>query len=673
MSIHLANPERLALQAVANVWAPPPVVDYELWARRNIVFSPRESQFPGPYNSELFPYFAEVYRALAPSDPCRIVTLAKSAQIGGTILANIFLLGSQDLDPGDMLYVHPTEDNARRWSKLKLKAMLDGSPRLRAVFPEKSRDGGDSVLFKERADGRGSILISGANSPASLSQVSMRLQIQDDLAKWEKNNAGDPENQADSRTRAFEFGKILKISTPLVMPGCRITRNFEAGSQEYYHVPCPHCGVLQTLDIENFLANLDEKHPEKSCFFCIECGGSIQEHHRPEILRPEELGGRAKWIARHPDAMRQHRSFHIWSAYSRLQSFELIAREWLSRRGDPEKEKVFYNDTAGKAYQVKGEAPPWEELRNRGEIGHRRGTIPASGLIVTVGVDVNGTVNTTWLNWQAVAWTRDGRRHVIDYARIEGSIDDPATHAKLDAVLHSKWRHDSGRDLGVDLLAIDGNYLTEEVWAWAKRHPVSKVIMVRGVDGDNKPLIARVKKEHNNRTGKVLRYQSRFYNFASWILKWALYKNLPKVDPLEMGFVSFPSGMGDEYFQELTAERRVERKDRSGFSSFTWVKEDGQRNEALDTMCQAEAAAIKFGVRDLPPAGWDRFERDRATPVESGQLDLEDIMHGATAAPASAETTAASSGAATAPPPNPAEGKPKPRRTLADLAALGRK
>jgi phage terminase large subunit GpA-like protein len=617
MTIALANPRRLAYEAMAEVMTPPPPVDYEAWAIRNISFTDRESQFPGPFNPDIFPYFSEIYRALGPDDPCRIVTTAASAQVGKTILATVFTLGSLDLDPCDFLFVHPTEENARRWSKLKLTAMLNASPRMRQLFPEKSRDGADSVLFKERADGRGSILISGANSPASLSQVSMRRQVQDDLAKWETNAAGDPEDQANSRSRAFEFAKILKISTPLVMPGCRVTRNFEQGSQEFYFVPCPHCGHEQTLDVENFIASIDEENPENSCFSCIECGGLIEEHHRPEMLR------RGRWVARNPKALREHRSFYIWSAYSRLQSFERIAREWLAARGTPDKEKVFFNDTAGKAYKVKGEAPPWEDVRNRADgAGHSRRTVPAAGLVLTVGVDVQDG----WLAWQAVAWTRDGRRYVVDYARIDGHISQPETYPKIDALLHSRWRHESGREMGVDLLAIDGNAWTEDVWGWAKRHPTSKVVMVRGVDGDNQPLIARVKKERNRKTGKLLKYSSRFYNFATSILKWSLYRNLPKNDPLERGFVGFPVGMGDDYFKELTAERRIEKKDKSGFSKFEWIKDHDQRNEALDTMCQAEAAAIKYGVRDMPPAAWNRLEAERAAPLQAAQIDIEDLM-----------------------------------------------
>ena len=275
MQVTLANAERLAALTLADVLQPPPAVDFIGWAERNIVFSKREGPFEGPDNRPLFGYFDEVLRALSPDEPCRVVTLKKSAQIGGTVLGNIFCGGSMDMDPGDFLYVHPTDDNAARWSKLKLTPFLKSTMALSAIFPQRSRDGSDSIHLKERRDGRGAILISGANSPASLSQVSMPRAVHDDLAKWEMNAAGDPETQADSRSRAYEFAKIFKVSTPMVEPGCRITRNFDLGSQERLYVPCPHCDAMQTLEWENMLAQLDEDHPENAHFTCIECGTEI--------------------------------------------------------------------------------------------------------------------------------------------------------------------------------------------------------------------------------------------------------------------------------------------------------------------------------------------------------------------------------------------------------------
>src|SRR6202035_4735242 len=128
--------------------------------------------------------------------------------------------------------------------------------------PQRARDGADAVLFKERRDGLASLLITGANSPASLSQITVNYQVQDDLAKWEVNSAGDPEQQADSRSRAIEFAKIFKPSTPLVEPGCRISKDFEAGSQELPYVPCPHCDHMQVLEWDNMLAALDPAKPD---------------------------------------------------------------------------------------------------------------------------------------------------------------------------------------------------------------------------------------------------------------------------------------------------------------------------------------------------------------------------------------------------------------------------
>jgi phage terminase large subunit GpA-like protein len=626
---YLANPAAIMMNAAALAIRPPEDVDYEAWATANIVF--RGGPLPGHYNPEMFPFYSEILEALGPDDPCRIVTLKKSAQVGGTELANIFTLGTQAMDPGDFMYIHPTDDNAVRWSKLKLKPMLKGTAAVARYFPERSRDGGDSILFKERIDGRGSILISGANSPASLSQVTVARQVQDDLAKWTLNEAGDPEQQADSRSRAHEFAKLFKISTPLINPGCRITRSYEAGSQESYHVPCPHCGHLHVLEWANMLSNLDEAKPEEAHFSCPSCGGLIEEHHRRDMVRPDSRGGKAKWIAANPNALRYHRSFWIWSAYAPLQSWELVAREWLKAKGSPAAEQTFLNDTAGLAYDAKGEAPPWEELRDRaaGSV-HERRMVPAWCLLLTIGIDVQKDR----VEWQLVGWGRDYRRHVIEADVITGHITEAECQVQIDRLLAMQWRHASGRQMVADLTAIDGNAWTEDVWGWARRHPASKVIMVRGIGGETAPLLARVRRERN-RSGKLVRYASRFYNFGTSVMKMALYRNVRKSDWQERGYVGFAKGLPDEYFRQLTAEHRQAVKRRDGFTDYKWVKDPNQANEMLDTMLQAEAAAVKLGVRTMPEAVWDRLEQERAAPLAEAQLDLEDML---LAPPAPAKT-----------------------------------
>lgn len=626
MGMPIGNADRIVMESLATAIAPPPEVDYLRWAEGNIVFTKRESSFPGPYNRNLFPYFDEVLRALSPDDPCRVVTVMGSAQVGKTVVGNIFVGGSMDMDPCDFLFTHPTEPNAIRWSKLKLLPMLRGTTSLNRIFPPGSRDGANSTLMKEHVQGLGAIVISGANSPASLSQITMHRQVQDDLSKWEMNAAGDPEMQADNRSRSDEFAKILKISTPLVMPGCRITKSYEAGSQEQPYVACPHCAHMQVLEWENMLAALDPDKPDEAHFTCTACGTAIEEHHRPQLLATLE------WRAHNPKAKRFHRSFWIWSAYSYLQSWSRIALEWLRVKGDSAAEQTFLNDTCGKAYQTKGEAPPWEKLRDRAaQSPYIKGRIPAGALVITLGIDCQADR----VEWQLVGWGRDFRRFVIDYNMIPGHISEDICRTRLDDLLQQTWPNEFGHRLGVDRAAIDGNAWTEDVWGWAKRHPRSKLIMVRGRGEDSAPRIARVKKERNDRTGKLLKWAGRFFNFGASVLKMALYRDLAKDDPLAKGFVSFPSGLDDEYFRQLTAEYRKAVK-RNGFDVYRWEKDPAQANEALDTMNQAETAANNFGIRGMPDATWLALEQAREIPLQPLQGDIEDLFDAAS--PASGPT-----------------------------------
>jgi phage terminase large subunit GpA-like protein len=626
MGIMLANAERLAMEAAAAALDPPPPIDYLAWAERNVVIG--EGSFPGPYNRQLFPYFDEILTALSPDDPCRFVTLMGSAQIGKTTIANVFTCGSLVMGKGNFLYAHPTDDNARRWSKMKLAPLMRSTAAVREQFPQRTRDIADSVTYKERKDGLATLLITGANSPASLSQVTIHFQVQDDLAKWEMNSAGDPESQADNRSRAIEFAKIFKVSTPLVIPGCRISKDFESGSQEYPYVPCPHCNAMQVLEWDNMLAALDPAKPEEACFTCVACGVVIEEHHRPKMLAGFE------WRARNPAARREHRSFWIWSAYSYLQSFARIAAEWLKARGDPASEKTFINDAVGKAYRAQGEARPWEELRDRaGESHYVRGNVPSGALLLMLGIDCQADR----VEWQLVGFGRDYKRYVIEFGIVDRHISDPDCRRNLDLVLARKWRNAAGQQLGIDLAAIDGNAWTEDVWSFARRHPSSKLIMVRGRGDDAAPRLARVKRERNEKTGKLLKYSSRFYHLGVSILKMSLYRDLAKDDPLSVGYIAFPSGLEDEYFQELTAERRMPVK-RNGFTVYRWTKDDRQDNEALDTMVQATGAAIKYGVYGLSDIGWNRLEAEREISRGGPQLDLEDMLGASNATPATAST-----------------------------------
>lgn len=615
MSVLLANPRKLMATIAASILMPPPPVDYLQWAIDNIEFRAADSAFPGPYNRDLFPFFDEIYKALSPNDPCRIVSFKKSAQLGGTVVANVFVGGSMVMDPGYFMYVHPTDGNGARWSRMKLKPFIETTDCLNAIFKLKVRDTAGALMYKERTDGQGAILISGANSAASLSMSSVSKQVQDDLSKWQMNDAGDPETQADSRSRAFEFAKLFKVSTPMIDPGCRITNNYKQGTQEVYEIPCPHCDFYQTLEWDNFLTNWDENNPGGGHFICADpaCGGVIEEHHRYEF----NLKGR--WVAQNPGA--DERSFYIWSAYSPLQSFARIGKDWANAKGDPAKEQTFDNDVVGVAHKAADGAPPWEEIQKRAEaIGHQRGIIPFNHPLLLMGIDCQGDR----VEWQVVAFGPNLCRAVIDHGVITDHISEDTCRAALDKLIKQKWRNESGQVRPLDLTAIDGNAWTNDVWDWTKRHPISNVIMVRGANHENAPLFVRVKRQYD-KNGKLLKYSKRFYNFGTSTMKMWLYRNLRKDDPTEKGFVSLPKGLDDDYYRQLTSESRKPTVKKDGFIKYAWVKSASQANEMLDTMLQAEAAGIKLGLRSMDDAAWATLIEERDCGSLDPQLDLEEM------------------------------------------------
>jgi phage terminase large subunit GpA-like protein len=608
----IANAQRLGLETVAAALEPPPPVDLLAWAERNIVFD--DGPFPGPYSRQLFPFFDEVLKALGPDDPARFVTLCGSAQVGKTALGLIFALGSMTVSRGSFLYVHPTSDNALRWSKMKLSPMMKSTAVVREQFPQRSRDSLASILYKERVDGLARLLVTGANSPASLSQVTIDAQVQDDLSKYEPNNMGDPEAMADSRSRAIADAKIFKISTPLVTPGCRITGNFLAGSQEQPFVPCPHCSTMQVLEWENMLANLDPDDPDDAHFTCGACGAVISEFHRPQMLAGFE------WRAANPAAAKEHRSFWIWSAYSYLQSWPQIAREWLRAKGDPSGEKTFSNDVIGKAYEARSDGRPWEELRDRALKSHySRGEVPKGCLLLFLGLDVQ----LDRCEWVLIGCGQRYQRFIIDIRTIGKHISEPDAQRHLDQLLDRTWINCVGRPMSITMAAIDANFATDDVLQFARRHPTSKLIAVRGVHGDAAPRISRIQRERNEKLGTLVKYSRRFFNVGVNVFKLALYKDLAKDDATLPGFISFPRDLPDRFYQELTSETRVAHK-RMGQIVWKWEKPDRQANECLDCTIYASAAAIKHGVNWISDTGWRNLEADLETPMPpSGPLPMQ--------------------------------------------------
>lgn len=644
-------PDALALLTAkaAAVLAPPPPIDMEAWAEENVVFAEGESQFPGPLDLDRFPQMRKVLQCLSPEHPSREVDLRASAQTGKTTVINIAIGAWFALDPMDALVIHPTLDAATEWSRQKFKRARQQWPGLRKVFAsERGRSTTDTIRQTETADGRFSLRTIGANSPTGLSGTTRPRVILDDLSRFEETSAGDPEVLAASRTQGFRDYKIVRAGTPLIRGACRITRHLARGTNERYHVPCPHCGHRHPLNWENLKPSCEPEHDGAPFFTCPECGGVIEQHHRAGMMQAGE------WVARNPAG--DHPSFSWWMAEFPFKDWTHIQSEWRKARGDPAREQVFYNDVLGLPFEAATDAPDWEKLQTRAETAadaYPRGFVPAGALLICCGADSQGDR----VEVHTVAFGRNLQQWTIDYEVIPWPIDDERCQAALDDYVRTRrWPNAAGRRVGVDAFGIDMNWRPESVYHWAKRHPANKVMMLRGANSITAPEILQMKEADDR--GRKRPWHRRSYNVNVSLGKAAWYADLEKDDPDQRGHVRFPQGLPPAFFEQAVAEVGRKVRNRAGIAQLVWDLKPGKRNEVLDTSVYARAAAALAGWRSRPAEWWDALAAERETPDPDQQGEL--FQPGPV--PAAAENTAAPTGAGALPAPRSgAAPAPEPR------------
>jgi phage terminase large subunit GpA-like protein len=251
---------------------------------------------------------------------------------------------------------------------------------------------------------------------------------------------------------------------------------------------------------------------------------------------------------------------------------------------------------------------------------YRIGVVPEPGLLLTAGVDVQKDR----IEVEVVAWGRDKVSWSVDYQVIEGDTARPEVWAQLDEVLAKDWPHASGHTLPVRVMCVDAGYATQDVYAWARKHPQASwgpagaaarqprtAVAVKGRDRDTALLLSVSKADAGGK-----RRGLRVWSVGTPVAKGELYRWLKLEWPTEEALAegaSYPPGAchfpqyGDEYFRQLTAERLVTRIVK-GFLRGSWEKEPGRRNEALDCRVYARAAAAIYGLDRFEERHWRRME-----------------------------------------------------------------
>lgn len=585
-------------------------------------FLPKElSPRPGFWDNSWNPHFIEIMDCLGDDSYIQELWLMKSAQIGATTAAENWIGYTIDESPTSFMYLTADDGLAETAMTLKVDALINHcglSHLIKANTPNTKRSG-NTKLTKEFPGGF--IKAVGANAPGKLRAISVQRFYADELDGMPDRvgDEGDPVKLAEKRTNAYgRRRKKFFTSTPTIKQTSKISAGYETGDKRQRFVPCPHCNHMQTLVMKGkhedgrvygLYFEIDSGgrlKPETVVYVCMECGGFMKEHHKPQMFL------RAEW---RPTALAKNkftRSYHINALYSPITMFSWIdiANEFVDcfnikngRVKDIEKYQVFQNTILGIPWEERGEAPSYERV-----IAHRRGIyrrneIPNHYALQETGSNIlmltmTADVHKERIDVEVLGWCKDGRSYSIDWRHLEGDTDNLQGSAWVDLrelIENTEWVSDDDRRYRVMLTLVDAGYRTDSVKKFCEEYACG-VIPIFGRDTIRKTSSTRNFYFHEKTYAadvNVTLYKDRL---AAWLRSdW----NDGELQP--MGYPNYPEDYGDDYFREYEAEHKVVQKhSKTGqVYGYSWEKLPNKDNHAWDCRVYNMAALDMFALEIL--------------------------------------------------------------------------
>ena len=567
---------------LVNIFTPPPKITISEWAAQYRMLTTEDSAFPGPWHNEVTPYLVDVMDAL--NDPCtEKIVMMFAIQTGKSSLMTNVIGYHIDLDPCPMIIYEPTGALAEAFSRTKIAPMLRETPRLKGKVPdEKSRTPGNTI--EEKVFPGGNLSIVGSNSPNQFRMRSVRIVMLDELDSIRQNvgGEGDPYVLAKNRTANFPNRKIIVASTPVDEKG--ISLHYLDSTRERWTHECPSCATYSPFSWKRL--KLDTLK-----MACPDCGN---EHSKREWLQAP-----GKWIAEDPD--HTVRGFHLSSLDAPTLTWQALVAEFTtanarSKLGDHEALQSFINTKLAEVWVRPGTVVETHDLEDRREVYNAE--LPDGVCVLTAGVDVQDTRLAVGV-W---GWGYGFENWAIEYTEFFGDPRQGEVWKYIDDLIERSWSYANGKKLRISRIGVDtGGSATMSVYTYCKARETRGVCAMKGQGGDRTPMT----KPGKSKTGQRLimvgvdGIKSDIYSWLKKSSPGSEYCHFPMsadIDPIKHRNLPI-NGIGSDFFDMLTSEKRVAEKDKNGFIKYTWVK-IRERNEVLDCFVAARAALRAMSTRD---------------------------------------------------------------------------
>ena len=530
------------------------------------------------------------------------ISLCFGAQIGKTE-AELNMIGyalHQTASP--VMMVYPTDTIAKFASDKRVQPMIRSVEPLANIYDE-----GSKLLELDFVNGNYMVLV-GANSPSSLSSRSIKYLFFDEIDKYPafSGKEANPIKLAEERTKTFVDKKIVRVSTPTIESGNIWQSYMDANERKQYYVPCPHCGVSQTLKFKQI--KWPEEHHgnadmirDTAYYECEHCKHRIDDKHKMDMLRQGE------WRTVNESQVRVVRSvaYHLSSLYSPWVTFGDVAYEFVKSKDKPSELMNFINSWL---------AEPWKSAKTKStqnlvftQSEVPRGIVPQHAPLLIGSVDVQQ--DHFW--WEVRAYAHGVSSYLVDYGQASSWAD--LTEILIDREYPSEY----GEARKIVRAGIDSGYRTDEVYQYCAQYP-EVCVPVKG-DSSHSPLAPPYKMSSIEK-GVIGGMKLYVVNTDYW--KDFIFARM--VRPAnEPGTIHLFKDCPEEYSEHLRSEEKQEiRNVKTGAITVQWKPLTSHpTNHLLDTCVYNAMVADSVGVKYLPEYDLDTDEEDEDTDDEDFNAD----------------------------------------------------
>jgi len=573
------------------------------WARQHVQL-PEAYATSGPFNARISPWLIPVFDAL--QDPLvRRVHFRKAVQIGGTLIADVWVPWLICNDPGPISWTMQTDEMVERHAKSRLNPLLERCKPVAALLPK----AGTQRTTTEIYFGGFFLSLNPANLSTQQSQ-SIRWKINDEiwLPKWQ-----EVYGHAIARVSKFEEvgrSKVYNISQAPVMDaetGNVEDTSFRSGNQQEWSAECPNCKKMHPVSFNIELeggeragviwdkeARLDDEtfdvtRAVESCRFrCPHCAHEVSDSDATR----NHWRSTGRYVAYRPQAPKEFASFRVEALVAR--PMRLLVEEFcqasnlFTRNGD---------NTAMIEFKTKREAKPWiVEKRTMnlfvGSAGYRREDYDDGRLIeneVQRFMSIDRQQNHWWVEIGAFSTATGPLYRQLFFGRID-------TRDQMRA-LQQKYRVPDccvAQDRGYRPADVDRD-CAEFGWRGMRGHPRRTWTMRDQHTGAMINFPFSEPRISDYRGGDVF-----YYDWSGDYFKDTLSLALEGKSDLRW---EFPSNVNPLYLEHLKAEAKMEV--RAGVWEWRETKTNAP-NHGLDTSAQMICIATIAGIIRYQPPPSDR-------------------------------------------------------------------